>query len=211
MNDVTAPHPAVGAYLETLDSLLRDLPRARRLEIVEEIREHINEALAAPDLAAGEAAVRNVLERLGEPGEIADEARQRFDVPAQKVPGRDWAIAPLLAVGFFAVPFIGWFAGVALLWISKSFRVSEKILGTTVLPFGVAFPLILGGFVTSSSSQSCMDLPDGSEVCEAEVVSGFSLSPVAGWVVGIVLVLAPLAVAVYLHLRLVRLRRALEG
>jgi uncharacterized membrane protein len=58
---------------------MSDIPVERRGEIVSEIEEHINERLS--DLPeAGNAEVRNVLERLGDPEEIAADAHERFGV-----------------------------------------------------------------------------------------------------------------------------------
>ena len=72
-------HREVGEYLRRLQRLMSDIPVERRGEIVSEIEEHINERLS--DLPeAGSAEVRNVLERLGDPEEIAADARERFGV-----------------------------------------------------------------------------------------------------------------------------------
>ena len=65
--------------MKQLDSELANLPRMRRREIVEEISEHIAEARAASP-AQDEAEIRTLLDRLGDPAEIADEARERFGV-----------------------------------------------------------------------------------------------------------------------------------
>ena len=64
-------------YLERLERSLSDVPSARREEIVSEIVSHIDEALAEePD--DSEASVRNVLDRVGDPEDIAAEARDRL-------------------------------------------------------------------------------------------------------------------------------------
>ena len=70
----------VDDYLEQLDSELADLPQLRRKEIVEEISEHITEALAASP-SPDEAGVRTLPDRLGDPAEIASDARERFGAP----------------------------------------------------------------------------------------------------------------------------------
>jgi uncharacterized membrane protein len=64
----------VDDYLKQLDSELADLPRLRRKEIVEEISEHIADAWAASP-SQGEAEIRTLLDRLGDPAEIASERR----------------------------------------------------------------------------------------------------------------------------------------
>ena len=62
--------PLVDDYLRRLDAAASGLPADQRDELVSEIRDHLQEALRqAP--AGDQAAVRNALERLGSPEEIA--------------------------------------------------------------------------------------------------------------------------------------------
>jgi hypothetical protein len=56
----------IGDYLRRLDHAAAHLPRTRRAELVADIRGHIDAALRQ-EQAVGEAAVRNVLDRLGPP------------------------------------------------------------------------------------------------------------------------------------------------
>jgi Protein of unknown function (DUF1700) len=72
-------HREVGEYLRRLQRLMSDVPDERRDEILYEIEEHINERLSTLPHAGG-AEVRNVLERLGDPEDIAADARERFGV-----------------------------------------------------------------------------------------------------------------------------------
>lgn len=60
----------VGDYLARLEEAARDLPAGRRTELLDEIREHID-AGRETGAAADEAAVRTMLDRLGEPEDIA--------------------------------------------------------------------------------------------------------------------------------------------
>jgi hypothetical protein len=62
----------VAAYLRRLRRAARALPRARRQELADEIAEHIADARAsgAQSGEGGSAALRNALERLGEPPDI---------------------------------------------------------------------------------------------------------------------------------------------
>ncbi|HEY3871773.1 MAG TPA: DUF4190 domain-containing protein [Actinocrinis sp.] len=62
--------PLVDDYLRRLGSAASALPEHRRDELVSEIREHLQEALRQTP-ADDQAAVRNALERLGTPEEIA--------------------------------------------------------------------------------------------------------------------------------------------
>jgi uncharacterized membrane protein len=75
----TTPDKLVERYLKHLEVELDDLPRDRRREIVDEIAGHIAEARAALEHET-EADVRNILEGLGDPADIAADAGERFDV-----------------------------------------------------------------------------------------------------------------------------------
>jgi uncharacterized membrane protein len=75
----TTPDKLVERYLKHLEVELDELPRDRRREIVDEIAGHIAEARAGLEHET-EADVRNILEGLGDPADIADDARERFDV-----------------------------------------------------------------------------------------------------------------------------------
>ena len=77
----TTPDKLVERYLKHLEVELDDVPRDRRREIVDEIAGHIAEARAALEHET-EADVRNILEGLGDPAEIAADARDRFEVQA---------------------------------------------------------------------------------------------------------------------------------
>src|SRR5262249_26217803 len=70
----TMTQPLVLAYVEELRRAARDLPSARRAELVQEIEEYLAEALP-PD--AGEAEVRTALDRLGDPEQIVAAERGR--------------------------------------------------------------------------------------------------------------------------------------
>lgn len=142
-------------YLARLDDALADLPRQRRREIVEEITGHISEAQS--ELPSGdEAALRELLERLGDPAEIAADARERFDVPVRS---RGWletlAIVLLLVGGFLGG--IGWLIGVVLLWLSNTWTIRDKLIGTLIVPGGLALPVLLAivGMTTNSAGQVC--------------------------------------------------------
>src|SRR5207244_13230219 len=106
----------VDDYLRRLDDELTGLPRARRQEVVREISEHIAEARADAGTQS-EAEIRTVLDRVGAPGDIADEARDRFGVQAKKAGRLEIAALVLLLVGGFLFV-VGWLVGVVLLWAS---------------------------------------------------------------------------------------------
>lgn len=66
----------VAAYLRRLRRAARALPRARRQELIDEIAEHIADSRAAGPAPGegGSAALRNALDRLGEPRDIVGAA-----------------------------------------------------------------------------------------------------------------------------------------
>lgn len=148
----------VDDYLKQLDSELADLPRLRRREIVEEISEHIAEALTASP-SQGEAEVRTLLDRLGDPAEIADEARERFGVQPRKARALEIATLILLLVGGVVLPVIGWLIGVVLLWVSDAWNSRDKLIGTLVVPGGLLLPVALLTMATSAGSGCSTPVP----------------------------------------------------
>ncbi len=162
----TSTDKLVERYLKHLDVELDDLPRDRRREIVDEIAGHIAEARAGLEHET-EADVRNILEGLGDPADIAADARDRFEVrpPSTQSKTRWMEIVALifLLVGGLILPVIGWLIGVVLLWVSNVWNVRDKIIGTLVLPGGLLLPLglvVIGG---SASSVGC-PVPVGTSV-----------------------------------------------
>ena len=113
----------VADYLRRLEQAAAPLSRSRRDELLEEIREHIDDALLEAG-AADEVAVRNVLERLGPPEEIVAAAG-----PAQRRSGR-LELAAMIAL---AIPFLGWFIGVVLVAASRAWTGREKAAGIAIV------------------------------------------------------------------------------
>jgi uncharacterized membrane protein len=118
----------VDRYLTDLEAELRGLPTERRREIIDEVGEHIAAARAALD-AETEAAIRTMLERLGDPADIAAEARERFGIRAEVAkPATPWL--EVIALVLLLIPFLGWVVGVALVWLSRIWTTREKAVGT---------------------------------------------------------------------------------
>jgi hypothetical protein len=154
----TTPDKLVERYVKHLEIELDDLPRDRRSEIVDEIAGHIAEARAGLEHET-EADVRNILDGLGDPVEIAADARERFDVrPATSAsykPG--WievGALVLLLVGGLIVPIFGWLIGVVLLWVSNAWNLRDKVIGTLFVPGGFGMPLFVLGYFLFSSGGS---------------------------------------------------------
>jgi uncharacterized membrane protein len=117
----------VDRYLTDLDAELHDLPAIRRREILDEVGEHIAAARATLD-AETEAAIRTVLERLGDPADIAAEARDRFGVPARP-PNQAAPWLEAVALVALVVPFLS-LIGVVLVWLSRRWSTRDKLIGT---------------------------------------------------------------------------------
>lgn len=154
---MTAPHAdhIIAGYLARLKEALAALPRRRRDEIVAEIEEHISEARAGLAQET-DTDVLDILDRVGHPSDIAEEARARFGVP-KRDPG-PLELAALLLIGLsgfiFPVLPVGWVLGVGLVWLSQCWTPREKRLGAYIplvaaLAVTVATALV-GPFVHSA-------------------------------------------------------------
>lgn len=183
---MTSADELVADYVRRLEGELSDLPRARRREIVEEVSAHIAEARASGAVES-EAEVLTLLDRVGEPDEIAAEARVRLDLQPAKPGSREvWALI-LLAVGGFFLPLVGWIVGAYLLWSSAVWSRTEKLIGTLATPVGLAFPVfVLQRMVTPV-------MPGDTDVSTAENLF------VLGWTL---MVFVGLAAITYLAVRL---------
>jgi hypothetical protein len=193
MSRETRIDSTVRDYLRRLeDTAARSLTGRRRTELVAEVREHIDVARA--DLGPGdEAGIREVLDRLGDPEDIV--AAEAGPAPPARGTGREVAAVVLLLFGGF-VFLVGWLAGVLLLWTSDRWRLSDRLLGTFVLPGGLLAPLLLG----LVPGEGCVSVDGGPETC-----TGFSFPLWLGLPIAVLLVVAPVAVGVHL---LNRARRA---
>jgi uncharacterized membrane protein len=192
MRDATVEH-----YLHDLEEELRDLPPARRRELLEEIREHIGESLAEmPD--GEEAGVRNVLERVGEPAVIAQEARERFGIRRVKPGIREVVVLILLPLGGFLY-LIGWAVGAILLATSTVWTSREKVIGLLVVPGGL---LPAGLFGLMGGSRLCSEVIENGRVV-SETCSG-GMPVWLAWVIIAVLVIGPIWTVFFLLTRMNR-------
>ena len=138
----------VDDYLSRLEEAAAHLQRSRRAELIAEIREHIEAALREEE-AAGEVAVRNVLERLGPPEEIVEAAEPAPEAEQQRPTGK----LEVAAMVTLVVPFIGWLFGIAMVLISKAWSNREKTIGTALALLAVV-PFLTLAIVDSYSESS---------------------------------------------------------
>jgi hypothetical protein len=168
------------------------LPRDDRRELVSEIRAHLSEAI---DSDVTEAEALTVLDRLGEPEEIVDAQQPHGPATANARGVHEWAAIFLLLFGGFVFG-IGWLAGVVLLWSSRAWTLRDKLIGTLVVPGGLA--AVVFGLGIGSSSQLCYSTSGGGQHCTGGPSSSAQILAIA---IVAILVLAPIATAVYLARR----------
>jgi hypothetical protein len=114
--------PLVDDYLRRLDAAASRLPADQREELVSEIRDHLQEALRQTP-TGDQAAVRNALERLGSPEEIAAAAAD----PATGQPAGAASQINGLAIASVLVAVL-WFAGLgAVLALIFGYRARRQI------------------------------------------------------------------------------------
>lgn len=205
----TTPDKLVERYLKHLEVELDDLPRDRRREIVDEIAGHIAEARAGLEYET-ESDVRNILEGLGDPADIAEDARERFEVrpsaPAQPFKAGWMEVAALvfLLIGGLIIPIFGWIIGVVLLWVSNAWNVRDKIIGTVFVPGGLGLPIALALFSSGVSGGTCGPVISGSgrAITAAPCSYDSTNTSYFGVVALILLVVLPIVTTAYLAYRL---------
>jgi uncharacterized membrane protein len=208
---MSAPHAdqLVSDYLGRLDSALGGLPKGRREEILDEISNHIAEERSQlPE--ESDADVRNLLDRVGDPAEVADAARdETVDARVQQPHRRIGAVEVLALV---LTPLF-WPAGVILLWLSPAWNLRDRLIGTLLPPGGYIFivfflPLLLIGGMQPSGG--CMTVTDSQGNVIQQSCTGFEALPVwqqdllqaAGFGLLALLLVLPVLTALYMAWRL---------
>lgn len=159
-------------YLRELATTARILPAARRKELIEDVRSHIEVALA--EGGQDGAAVRAVLDGLGEPREIVASAlAEGGSLPVQLSSGiSGLEITAILLLLFGAVLVgIGWLVGVLLLWASPRWTLVDKLLGALILPWGLFLPVDLAlqnpQFWNGPGSSAALVIAIAAPICTA--------------------------------------------
>jgi len=191
------PDP-MGDYLQRLDAAARALPPPERRELRAEIEAHLRDALADDD---GEAALREALERLGDPREIVADQLRSSAAPPRRVGAQQWSAIVLLLAGGFLVG-IGWILGLVLLWSSRAWSVREKLIGTLLVPGGLATVFFLavrvGGETCGSGVVRSHGVARSVERCTGATTVGERVLALA---LLAFLLVAPIVTAVFLALR----------
>jgi len=186
----------VDSYLKALGRASRDLPRARRDELVAQIVEHLSEALPP---SASEAEIRTELDRLGPAAEIVAAEYERLGSPPVRGGALEWVAIVLLLIGGLVIPVVGWVVGVIMLWCSRVWSWREKLAGTLLVPGGLASFFVLSIGVAETCS--------GSSGPGRPTITHCTGGPLPSWL-GIPLlalsVLGPIGMSLYLGRRITR-------
>jgi uncharacterized membrane protein len=175
---MTVTDELIDEYLDRLETATRTLPAARRAELRAEIKDHIEITLSQSE-DQGEATVRSILDRLGAPEDIAHEAgvglapeapAHRENTGPHRVGAFEVATVVLLLIGGVLLPLVGWVIGVVLLWASARWTIRDKMIGTLVVPGGLA---ILAWYLLFWSSSSICS-SDGT--CQTSGMPGLALT-----------------------------------
>jgi HAAS domain-containing protein len=190
----------VDRYLSQLDRALGGLSTSRRHQIVEEISAHIGQSRALLD-HDDEAGVRALLDRVGDPEAIAAEAGMSEVSTSSR--RRDAWVPWLLLFGALPgvaswVLTVGWFVGIGFLWSSRAWKVRDKFLGTLVIPGGLLPLGILLLHPVAGSTCTSHGGPGIPTVTHC-VTSGFTLPPVIAVIVFVVVLVAPIGMAIHLE------------
>lgn len=183
-------HPLATAWLERVERLAADLPSGARTELLDDLREHLDNAL---EPRADGAEVGAVLDRLGDPAEVVAAARADTTgtVPSAPPPtaapaapaAPDGLLAPevialaalVLAglVGIFVWPvtIVLWVTGIVLVAVRGRWQGGE-VLAMVLLPVVWALPVLSMVVPVGTSMGSCHVDATGTEVCTMEQ-SGF--------------------------------------
>lgn len=158
---ITTPslHPLAAAYLKRLDRAARRLPRSERRDLTEEISAHLAEAIT-PEMSDAEALT--VLDRLGDPEDIVEAQRPEEPQRWRSLGAREWTAILLLLLGGF-IFYVGWIAGAVLLWTSTAWNLRDKLIGTLLVPGGLATALVAA--VLLGTKQTCRGFAGGVQRC----------------------------------------------
>lgn len=210
----SALHPLARAYLERLRQAGCELPPDRLRDLMGEIEAHLSEAIGP---GASDDDALEVLERLGPPGDIVDAEQPRVTTPVERRGWREWAAVILLPLGGLVVG-VGWLIGLILLWSSRLWTTRDKLIGTLIVPGGIATAVwvVLATTGVGATARKCRVLatevnPSTGAVVRpgamhCTTVSGPSLVPTVWQIVLIAFfVVGPIVSAVYLARRAGRL------
>jgi hypothetical protein len=188
----TTLHPLAADYLDRLEHAAQRLPRGERRELVQEIGAHLAEA-THPGMSDAE--MLTVLDRLGDPEDIVDEQLPDEPYRGDRRGTLEWAAIFLLLFGGFLF-FVGWIAGLILLWSSRAWSARDKAIGTLIVPGGLA--TILPAMLLVGTTRDCTSVNGGVQHCTPGPSTSHQIISIA---LLAFLVLGPICTSVYLARR----------
>ncbi len=178
---MTVTHPLVTAWLDRVERLAADLSPDTRGELLADLRDHLDAALQAD---AGDAAVTDVLDRLGDPVDVVAAARAdapppgqvpaatAVDAPERLTAAEVVALAALVLAGLagmlvWPLTLVLWATGIVIVAVAGRWRGGE-VVGMILLPVAWAFPVLAMVVPVGSTSTSCTTSSTGDESCVVE-------------------------------------------
>jgi hypothetical protein len=141
MTDTDLPGgAAIDSYIGRVDAAARALPPDRRIELLDQLREHLEAVSLAPD--ATESSVLAAIDRLGDPAEIvasedpAPTGAAGHVAPSRSVWGPLEIMAVLLLVAGALLFLVGQLGGLLSMWFSAQWTRNEKV-GVTIFVLGL--------------------------------------------------------------------------
>lgn len=139
---------AIDSYIGRVDAAARGLPPDRRVELLDQLREHLDAVAQTP--GATEASVLAAIDRLGDPTEIvaSEDGEHTAHTPPPPPGARSqWGALEIMAVlllvvGTFLIPVIGPLAGLVCAWLSPAWTRGEKWVATLL---GSGAIILVGG------------------------------------------------------------------
>lgn len=157
MSRPVVEHPLISNYMGAFLREATALTEARRAELAEEIKSHIE--ISLPENAS-EVEIRELLDRLGAPEEIVtaelDDEPSRSPVVPEPLRRADLVGLILLLLGGALLPPVGYLVGTGLVGLSRRWSVPVRVL-LVGLPC-VAGLMWVAGFVNAGQWYSLTDL-----------------------------------------------------
>lgn len=144
-------HPLAEDYLIRPRHAGRLLPADRLRDLLDEIEGYLNESIP---LEASDEDALETLERLGPPGDVVEAEQATGQASTDRRGPRAWSAAFLLPFGGFVLG-VGWLIGLILLWSSRLWTTRDKLLGTLIVPGGLATGLLVLLAATSLQTERC--------------------------------------------------------
>lgn len=193
----------INDYLARLERASTDIPRVQRAELLQDIRDHIEESRTTlPDQS--DAALLSMLDRIGDPAALAQDERERLGIQPTRA-----SHAGILEIGALVLMLLFWLVGIVLLWASNAWNTRDKWIGTLLPPGGYFTVLFVGfGSFAARTERGCSS---GSNFVNGHRVTYSPCGPstptwegVLFGPAGIVILLLPLLTTIYLGIQLRR-------